>query len=361
MKTIKSYLYLLAFSMLIGLHSCKSDDEPSPDPGPMLPSYIIEESAFGCSNYRTIATTNSLKINHALEEQGLLVYAGSNRLIVNDAVTNDPLLDEEITVKKLVAYKGSVMVCAEEGLYEIDDTPAVNQRSDRPCRDILVTTNGELLLTLDGFSDSDRLFKWDEIQGLQEYSDEHPFSCVSLNQLTETSNGNIWCLSCRGAVSRYSRDGAFLDFFDEDVLPGVIMQSPVDRFLDASGDEMIYTSKRGPLFYQVLKFRQGEWITLFETSLLDSTITEQDAEFMAPDIESTLIRDDKLYVATDDSGCRGIHVFDITKNEPLQPADYYVVRDPGLVGQCVNGISTTSNGDIIVTNLAVNLTIMDCN
>ncbi|MEM1318769.1 MAG: hypothetical protein AAGG75_00865 [Bacteroidota bacterium] len=359
MRTIKQPPFLLLLGLLLGLSACQNDDEAQELQSSN--NYILEESAFGCTNYQTITIDAVFQINHTLQYENFLIFGGFDSLLIADASSNERLINTGLRVNKLLAYNNKVTVCADQGVFEIDAIPTVVEKQSWACEDVMLSSKGELLATFNGgFTTTPKIYRWDEMQGFLPFTDKHTRSCLNISQMAEAANGDIWAINCGNFVLRF-RDDNFLDFFNEDDLPRTLSWQGATVLLQSYGADMVLAVKNGTGLYQVLKFRNGEWLTLFNETLSNADVTDQVAEMMLPSLEKALVRNDKLYIGTTLASCRGIHVFDITKNELLQPADYYVIKDPELEGQCINDISLTSNGDIIVTTLGNDVTIMDCN
>ena len=343
----------------IFLFSCKDDDvEPTTSTNP---SYILEESVFGCTNYQLVTPDVDFQINFVHDFDDYLIYGGFENLVISDAITGEILLNEPIGVNEFLEYNSKLMICSSDGIYELDNEMNLTKRSEIGCSDMLTYSDGKLLLTLNSNNQLpfNIIYEWDDAQGLVAYSNPHDApGCINLGYLTEASNGDIWGLNCNAELLRF-RNQEFLNYFSRDSMP---LNSDYNEgiFFEPYGDDMIVVGKNGIGTYQVLKYQNDEWIVLFDISGANQN-TDQDIEMIKPSIVETMIRNDKLYVATTVASCRGIHVFDITKNELLSPDDYYVVKDPELEGQCINDIYETSNGDIIVVTLGNDVSIMNCN
>lgn len=356
---------LLAFGLFIlalpfFLFGCKDDDVDPPESN--TPSYILEESVFGCSSYQLVTPDVDFQINHVHDFGEFLIYGGFDNLMISDANSGEILLNEPIGVNEFLEKNSKLMICSKEGIYELDLDMNLTKRSDIGCSDMLDYSDGTLLLTLNSTNQLpfNIIYEWDDTQGLLAYSNPHQApDCVNLGYLAEASNGDIWGLNCNAELLRF-RNKEFLNYFSRDSIP-LISDYNDGIFIEPYGDDMIVVGKNGIGTYQVLKYQNNDWIVLFDISGTNSNNTDQDIEMIKPSIVETMIRNDKLYVATTVASCRGIHVFDITKNELLSPDDYYVVQDTELEGQCINDIFEAANGDIIVVTLGNDVTVMNCN
>ncbi|KAA3630649.1 MAG: hypothetical protein DWQ02_17680 [Bacteroidetes bacterium] len=348
------FLYSFVF-ILIAFFGCKSDDDQ------LLPSYIKVESVFGCADYRLVTPDVDFQINLVHGYEDFLVYGGFDSLVIADEITGDIFLREPINVNKLVEFNSKLMVCSYDGIYEIDEDGTLTQKSDVRCREMILTSDNELILTTHSTDyDPEQIYLWDEAAGLLPYNTPYaPFSCVNITKLVEAPNGDIWAMNCFGRILRF-RDKTFLDIFDGEDFPLDPNNFDQQTFMLPYGEDMVVVAKNGIVFYQVLKYHEEEWITLFEF-LLNDPLTDQEIEMRKAEPVITLIKNDKLYVGTSHGGCRGTHVFDISKNELLLPEDYYVVKDPELEGQCIMDVFESDNGYIIVVTLEHDVTIMNCN
>lgn len=346
---MKINLFWTSF-LLISLFGCREKEQIS-----TTKPYIYEQSLLGCYDYTIINPELDFQINHVYDYQDFLIYGGFDDLVISNVQTNEIITHEPIGVIKLVEFESNLMVCAKQGIFQITPAGEVQQKTPEVyCDDMILTSQGNLLFTARGIIndtlDTRKIYEWSESEGISAFSDAHLAPMHgNLGKLTEANNGDIWGISGKPYILRF-REGHFLDYFDEANAPINVADAYMEgTFLATYGNGMIAVLKNGINFYQVLKFQNDEWITLFDIRGSDD-LSDHEIEMISPSLQKILIRDDRLYIATSQAGCRGFHVFNLNKNELLQPEDYYVIRDPEFDNQCFRNIHENDLGEIFIIN-----------
>lgn len=358
--TLEISIHFLAFAILLFVVGCSDDDQAIDQP--MSPSYISEGPLFDCGNYESLNFNVDFQVNEVFEFADHFFFGGFDDLVISDGSNNEIVLMEKYKVNDFLQFESNLLICTAEGILEVNNDMNVSLKSEVGCEQLILTNSGEVLfITLgDASHSSSRIYSLDTAQGqghVPYTNGPSNSTCISILQIEKSSNDDIWGINCSSKLLRY-RDGELLDYFDESNSPIVRNDNENSMFLLAYQDDMILVSKNGSL-YQILKFKDGEWLTLFE---LNSNITpsDQELEVRLPSLVSAEIYEDKLYIATTLASCRGFQIFDITKNEPLLPEDYSIVKDSNFESQCIDAFNISETGPIYVM-VNDQLNIFNCN
>ena len=349
--------YTILFLCLSLIISCESEDEAPPD---ATPNYIVDGKLFDCNSTSTTFADIDFQVNHFYEFSNYLFFGGFEDFKIVDAENLEVAYSNEFWVSGFVEYNNKLILCSErEGIYEIDSDLNLMQKSDTRCLDIMLTSNNELLfLSADGDYLPNRIYELEPNLGILPYSEVLPSDmCIDVLKMVETVNGDIWAVTCGNNLLKI-RDKVVIDQFNESNSPlsGTILRRSVH--LVAYMDELIFINKNA-LPYHIFKYKNDEWITLLELDAFNND-SEQNTQMSLPSIVEAKVVGDKLYLSTTLAGCRGFHVFDLSKDELLQPEDYYVAMDPQFTNQCIDAFEVLPDGNIfVVTN--EELTTYDCN
>ena len=344
----------LIFLGLATFTSCSNEEPPSPSP------FILEEDLLACNKNAWTIEDIDFQVNHIYEFADHVFLGGFDHLLIYSP--SQTISKAGFAVNGFIEYNSQLLVYNEEGIYEVNaagDTDLLvgNTR----CTSMMVSSNNELLFTTLGNGDFEvgKIYQLDPSQGPVVYADANPISkCITIQSLVEASNGDIWASTCDGTLVRY-RNKQYVDYFNETNSPlrtnGIVNK----LFILPFSDDMVVVQKNGIGPYQVLKFNEEDWITLFDFQY-DTLNTDQDIEMSLPSLTEAKIYHEKLYVATTLASCRGFQVFDISKNELLEATDYYIVKDPGFESQCIDAfqVGPDEQAYVVTDN---QLTIFTCN
>lgn len=330
-------------------------------------SYIRETNLFDCGVYQSVTLKETFGSHEILRKNDLVFTGGFYGLVVYDVNDGTVLFsDDTYRVRDMEFYENTVLICTNNGIYEYLSPTEVPQRVAVNCTSLLLTAEQELIFTNNSNPsqyDVSRLYRYDSPGETTVYSNQNTEStCITMSKLTQASNGDLWMIDCSSNYVRF-RSGEFLDVFDNTNSPLFDNNRPEDAsFVEPYGDAMVVVTKNGNSNYLVAKYENEEWTTLYDLGALRETNVElsaQDVEFSLPSVNGAQIKGDFLYVATTIAGCRGVHVFDVSKNGPLTADDYYVVQDPALPQQCIDALEIDADGNIyIIVN--DELVVIDC-
>ena len=349
---------LLIFALIIIIIGCKKDkNEESPMP-PTLPSYLIEDSLFDCNSSTLVTTEIDFQINVIYEFANHIFYGGFEKFMAINLSNNEVVLNEDYNASKFIEYNGNLIFCSQQGIFAIDSELNVEQKANLNCRDVLVNSNNELLFV--GGNDnivSSQVYKLTSDNEIIAHTNKQSGTlCTSITRITEASNGDIWGTTCDNDIIRF-KNNQYFDFFNGSNSP--LPDYSLEQFILPYMNDMIAVFKGG--VYQIMKYKNEEWITLFEIPIYGDTLSDQETEISLPSLNSAKIYDHKLYIGTTIAGCHGFHVFDISKDELLDPNDYYIVQDSNFNNQCISAFNIIPNGNIYIANGNEQVTVFNCN
>ncbi|MEM0994650.1 MAG: hypothetical protein AAGI49_16570 [Bacteroidota bacterium] len=312
------------------------------------PSFIVADQLFNCP-FDLTDIPFSFQVNQVYEYEGFSFYGGFNDLLVTEVGSSGALVAEKYGVNEFMEYDNTLVICADEGIFSVDRDLNIRQRTDVNCQEIVVTKEQELIFLTLGSRDmpSSRIYQLSADQVVSVYANfGGNGGCSALDALSVADNGDVWAADCGGKLIRF-RNGEWLDFFDENNSPFNRNNGATDVFLLPFEDSMIVLFKNG-VQYQLLKYADEEWIVLYELSATNAPESEQDIAISLPSLVDAAVWEGQLYIATTLASCRGIQIFDVTKNDRLVPEDYYIARDPNFGSQCINAFEILADGTIYV-------------
>lgn len=263
-------------------------------------------------------------------------------------------------VNKFVTNEMKLLVCAFDGIFEIDQDLNIEQKSEVNCIDMNIDQDGNVLVSASGLGNvhsSHLIYELDLVENnLTPYIDDYDFSnCISIVRFLIHDNNDIWATTCSQSVLHF-RNGQLINQFGPD-------NSPLTE-ADVSGSEIYLVEyKDGVVLvaknttYRIAKFNNDNWTLLKELGIDDDS--ERDRYMYIASINPPIIYKDQLYVPTTIAGCRGIQRFDITKDELLQDEDYEVIHDPSFPQQCIDEIYIDEDGKFYISDQH-RITSMDC-
>lgn len=345
-KMTKLPLFALLFILLYT--SCEEpviiDTEPEP-----IPSYIVDENIFGCSNGESFENIDIDFLHHLQAFNGAYFLANSDQLFVRDELGGENLQEFDMNVNNFVVHNAALTICAYEGIFVVDDNNTIEQKTTLPCHH-LESVNDLLLFTTNGSFEHPAGYiysinnSFDTIEPYTETAVDG--MCSSVSRFKPGLQNSLWAANCSQEIIKFN--GSQIEqYFTPDNSPIIKNDDGSQFFVLPYDDGIVVASKNGAILYQILKYTGGEWVVLKE---FDNGINARDKDkFMAmPSITDGIIRDGFLYLTTNFAGCQGIQKFDISKNEELKDDDYYMIQDTALPNQCFQGFSIGTDGTVYI-------------
>lgn len=331
------------------IYSCDKSDEIEKEA-----TFYLTESVFGCNNYESFDIGTTDHYQEMIKLDDYFLFGGYSGLIVKNDINGDILLKEPIWVSKMVKHNMKVMICSQDGIFELNSDLELTQKTNISCQDMMVTPDNDLIFTN---NDKRNICKWDTAQdSVVAYTNFHQDDCISMDNLAISSDHEIWAQTCKGSIVRF-KDGAFIGKFDS-------TNSPLDDnhintemfFIIPHKDDMLVVAKNTT--FQMLRYSAGEWEDLVEFENLNET---KYARMKVVSIENPIIIDDQLYVPTTLAGCNGVERFDLSTEGKLQDEDCHFIQDELFPSQCVDYFyKSESEGSIYVITAEKNITRMQC-
>jgi hypothetical protein len=358
----KILLFFLSFTLLAVACEKTDDDQPTTDPGD-VPSFVFEDPVLGCGTYETV--TPDLEENQALYHVvplGENLALGTSDLLVVVDKSGAVLFEQELSVQQLTPYQSSVMVCADEGIYELTESLDLTLRTEVSCNDLKVTGTDQVI-----FASSDTPDYFNRINELvigpdtvAAFSDSYIIpGCPGLEKLTLVGQDEYWAVDCDGRVAQFM-EGDYITTFDSGntpLLPGIT--SADQTFVVTYEEDVAVVSKNASNFYQLMKFKGADW-ELLKQIVFNTPGSEVDTYMLLSTITDVAVVGNFLYVTTTQADCRGIHRFLIERDESLFPDQIRVIQDPNLPGQCVNRMYVAPNDDVYIITNQSEVTIIKC-
>lgn len=357
------YQSLFAFFLLLSLNSCLSDEEVTQTVTPPNTNHIQEVSFLDCTNHQTTDLSDDLpNFNNFIKWNDLYFFDAFDEMYVrNGALDGETIIQEDFRVNRFVPNGNKMMICAAEGIYEVDETGTMTVATENVCFDMVIRSDGKVIFTTEG-NQSGRLHLLDD-GVVFSYSDTQNSDavCTTLEGLVLLDDENIYAITCDKTLIHF-KNGVYTNAFDKDDYE--LPSTPADNgfYVVPYNQDLIVVAKNGTGYYQIMKYTadDGEWIKL-KLFTSGSTNSQQDVDMILPSLTDALIHEDKLYVSTTLASCLGIHEFEITKNSTLTPGEYGLIRDPGFPTQCIDGMIWGEDGNLFVISGQSHITEIDCN
>ncbi|MEM9545395.1 MAG: hypothetical protein AAGA77_05455 [Bacteroidota bacterium] len=312
---------------------------------------IIDLAELGLGTVRGLVEWSGFTIIYNLE--GLIVRSGS--------INGNTVIQKDIHVRNILITDEYVYLTSFDGLFSVDKEGEFTQHLNEICEDIVLTSGGDVVLTVVADFMANRIMKLENDFSLTPYSDNHQAEskCVPLQEIEFIGDKDIFATTCDGYVVHFeNREFKAAFGMKEMNLPGV--PASKEFFLASHEDDLIVVAKKSSTFYSILKYKaEGEWIDLktFERGTQNS---QKDVDMRLPNISDIMVYEDKLYVATTNASCWGIHEFDLSKNESLTENDYHIIQDPNFPSQCLRRFWMNESGNISVVTNDSKLVKMKC-
>jgi hypothetical protein len=355
-------LFFVSFSLLAVACEKTDDDQPTVDPN-AVPSFVFEDPVLGCGTYETIvpALEEGQALFHVVPFGDHLALGTSDQLVVVDK-SGAVLFQQELSVQQLTPYQSSVFVCADEGIYELNEDLDLTSRTAVSCNDLKVTGMNQVIFasgdTPDFFNRINELVLGPDT--VAAFSDSYIIpGCPGLEKLTLVGQDEVWAVDCDGRVAQFM-DGEYITTFDSGntpLLPGISFAD--QTFVVTYEEDVAVVAKNASSFYQLMKFKGADW-ELLKQIVFNTPGSEVDTYMLLSSITDVAVVGNFLYVTTTLAGCRGIHRFLIERDESLFPDQIRVIQDPNLPGQCVDRMYVAPNDDVYIITNQREVTIIKC-
>ncbi len=326
-------LSLLQFSCRhepLGINFTNDNDRPN---WGIEPIEIPEDSIFNCLSYENFEFPDSVSFLTGFHKYAnVFLFAIEENFIIKNALDGDILMTDSLKVNKFVDYNSKLILCSDNGIYQLDDALNYSLINELSCRDMAVTSSDELLFITygDEMHTPDKIYKLDttEPDAVIPYTQSFSTSyCDYLSKFTIAKNDTIWAVSCRSGVVRF-QGMDFMEAFDWENSPIKITTGLRQVYILPYEDGVILVGHGYGYIFQLLKYTSGTWFTLKEVERPSSL--DYDFTILIHTLEGAdaIIIDDQLYFIGSDKNI--IFRFNVDQNEELTEDKYVFFRDPQL-------------------------------
>jgi hypothetical protein len=353
---MKNKIFLLPLCLYVMFSACLKDEIEFGEP-----IFVKEEPIFECASYTEIQPEEDVTITWALPYNDLILFGAFKSFFVMDA-NGAILLERDWSVNRVQAYQANVLICSEEGIFELTKDLNLTQRTGIDCDDLIVTDTDEVFFVGGGISEFFHRIKQLDIaqDTVFVYSDTNPLSgSPGLGKLLKVGEDEFWAVDERGRLIQFL-NGAFIQSFTFENTPireGTSSAGQV--WISMYNDEVVVVVENASNFYQILKYDGSEWILLKEF-LLEEGASEKDTYMLLASVTDIEVIGNYLYVSTTLAGCRGMHRFFLDTDQPLTDDQYDVFHDPGLPGKCIDWIYEAMDGRIFIVTGQSTISIIEC-
>lgn len=352
----QTWFWLLSLSMTCLFYACTDKETGIP-----TDSVFTSRNLLGCDNYEShqIVPPNSQEIKEVAKLNNFFIYASGSVLIVKDGIAGTVVLEKDIDIThKLLVHNNRVLVCAQDGIFEIDEALNFTQKSNASCLDMNLNSEEEVLFTTLGFGTNEP----DKIYELTPQNTVEPFTnaydrqglCITLLNFRIVGN-SIWAFNCYGELVVFE-NGLYSRTYNASNVEtwGGTVVVPDGFFILPHRDDLFVVSKNGTA-YLILKYSAGSW-TVFKNFREGEPPSEKDQKMRVTDIHDAIIHEDKLLIATRE----GVQEFDLLATLPLQDADYAIIQDPEFPSQWISSFYKASETEVYLLTIQRTIISMDC-
>ncbi|WKN44152.1 hypothetical protein [Tunicatimonas pelagia] len=311
---------------------------------------VRNEPLVDSANHILTELESSVEFTEVIEFSGKYIFGGFNGYVITDQSLN--LLDtyeRNMIVYHLINYNDDfACVCANQGIFKVDQSLRTTKLIDLPCTDIEIDGSGQILF-ISGLGElsqqrqiSANILALDvDEQQFDFYSDPTDSIGEFLSQIEILSSGEIFTLSSNSSVFQYQDRNVIAKYSQEDVdfFPEDKSGLSSGYEIRAVGNELYYTTPQWPR--RLLRYDQ-DWETVFDISFdsYENTeeVPERDQEILFSTFNSLNSIDGQVVIGAQD----GIIKVNPTTNE------YSFIKDPNLPNQYVRKIYSDTSGDVIV-------------
>ena len=345
--------------------SCDEAESILQVPGYNETSFIKKSPFPGCTDHEISDLTEDGLDNILGYEiwNGLyFINAFDNFTVREGGFDGATIIQESFTARKLLATDERMFITSFDGLFSVDKDGVLTQHLSDSCGDIVLSPNGEIILSAVAPFKEFQLLKLEDDFTLSSYTDSHDAAsnCVPLRDIHFVDEQNVFAATCEGYIIHFN-DGKYIESFGPEEMNFGYEPVTDQFFVRAHEDDLIVVAKNGARLYSILKYTaEGDWIIL-KNLHSDDVLEAKDNYMLRPLITDALVHNDKLYVTTTISGCLGVQEYDISRNEALSDEDYNVIQDPEFPTQCLEGIQVDQQGNISFITSHSEIVQMTCN
>jgi hypothetical protein len=344
---MKNFALTLLLASIALLFSCEKNTTDAMSDGDS-PVYL-QDNIFGCGQFETMETSASFAVNvePCLEVFGsFFVYEDLHGLVIKDGFNGPTLQTHNFEVQDLVLYNNQLMVCAEEGVYRLDDTGHLNTVTEERC--FSMTLDGKNRLLLQGvfgtpnYASSYNIFEFKNNTLVPFAGIPGFFECISV-VLEGGADEHLYAISCDNEIASYE-DGVLLTQLDNGEAP----------LFATNGELLLHQAYDGGLIaithdlfnaFRMYKLRGQDWLPIYDLAYEDRG-TEKNTEVFTYVDNNILIYNDYLYTFNTGGvqSRQGIARFALSGDQQQSWEDIDLIEIPGLQSRDIVDVIIASDG-----------------
>ena len=367
--TFCKYRILIAFSFSALLFlSCGKDEIVPGENGPSEGNrFILEESAFGCTDYEShdfFGEDLNALINDMYRYKDYYLFSmsqhqgGGHSLEVRSSFAGDVLLKEDIQANKFLEFEDKMLICAEEGIYELTEEINLIEKSNQRCYDMIISKNNQLIFS--GYATDLLGIYYPSIEYVDRFSSPAWQSgTFGLQKLSLGPGNTIWATGHNAHVFKFDGPWYREKFHEENsILFANDSSSDGQHFFNYN--DRLFLVEKSVSRAQILEYTDGSWVEVIELSDYEG-ISIKRKNTLTFSYNDVIVFRDHLFIGTSEGT---IIKFDLTAPAPWQDSDFEVIDDPDLPYSSpfnyINKFYKDKEENIYVTTSKHTVTKMTC-
>jgi len=314
---IKSFVPLLFF-VCLSIVACRP-------PRIAVAPVALQEPIFNCGEYETRIAGSHFEPFTAIGSFGeFLAFVKADTLYIKTDLRSLPVSKLSMTVKSMISLPERLLICAEEGVYELNATLDLQLLLDREVTDIALGPEDELLFIDDKASP----FRVSEINTTTREAVDYTvpyqtnFGAIP-EELIVSEEGSIWIRNQENNLIRYVTPDSFFVYEGEEAIAAHLEGFTSVTMID-SPDGLLAWLKLDDRFVFLYQFVEEEWQQIYFS---DERMTNGiDAHMRFAEPNNMLLLGRTLYLAASN----GVLRFQLGEPGALV-AEYDIISDPAFI------------------------------
>ncbi|MEO1259892.1 MAG: hypothetical protein AAFZ15_13955 [Bacteroidota bacterium] len=359
MNFFKKYTCLLIALSTLFFLACDKEELGAGGNGSSDDTIILKENAFGCQEYQSFQVAGDGQLVHSMHQyNNYFLYhfstLDSNYLEIKNGIDVNTVLTEKMHVRKFFDYENKVLICSDNGIYELDEQLNLNLKVEEECRDIILTNNNQLLFI--GQSLQDIKIYYPSIDFFEDYNTFSRDSELGYLGLFNGQGNTFWGITDLGELVLFEGPWIKEHYYDSNSSLHTHNWSTGDKYLfpfQYKGDQYFVESFSSE--GQILMYNNDYFKILVDFSW-DNEV-EDWVDIRPLEFEEIMVKGDNLYIGTKRDG---IIKCDLTKEGFWGMDNIQVFADPDLPSNWVSYLYAGKNGKVYIINDRKIVTEVDC-
>ena len=320
--------------------------------------FILKESAFSCQEYQSFQVAGEGQVINTMHQyNNYFLYDirsfDSSHLEIKNGIDVNTVLKKRMTVRRFLDFENKVLICADEGIYEVDEQLNVNLKVEEPCRDIILTNNNQLLY-IGEFITFIKIY-YPSIDVSEIYNTFDNSSDLSFFGLFNGVGNTFWAVTDEGELVLF--EGPWIKEHYND------SNSSLQTYSWDLGQKRLFPFQyKGEVYFvenrnegQILMYNNDSLKVLVDISF--DNLTENWSELLPLEFYEIMVKGDYLYIGTKGGG---VIKCDLTQEVGWGMENLKVYEDPGLPSNYVSYLYAGKNDKVYIVNDKKIVTEIDC-